>query len=92
MKNSITLNGLSESIASCEAYGLSNCFKAYADNCRGEYIMEIGFNPNSGYTYIALENGVSICSMLGREVEYITISFMDNEENFFESYEEALNS
>ena len=92
MKMSITLNGLSESIASCEAYGLSNCFKAYADNCRGEYIMEIGFNPNSGYTYIALENGISICSMLGREVEFLVTDFEDGEEYFHDTYEEALNS
>jgi len=91
-KNYLTINGLSESIASCEALGLANCFEAYAENCAGEYIMEIGFNPNSGYTYIALDNGISICSMLGREVEYLTISFMDGQENFFNTYEEALNN
>ena len=92
MENYLTINGLSEGIASCEAAGLSKCFEAYANNCAGEYIMEIGFNPNSGYTYIALDNGISICSMLGREVEYLTISFMDGEENFFTTYEEAQNN
>ena len=92
MKNYLTINGLSEGIASCEASGLAKCFQAYSNNCPGEYIMEIGFNPNSGYTYIALDNGISICSMLGREVEYLTISFMDGEENFFETYEEAQNN
>jgi hypothetical protein len=86
------IENLENHIASCEAHGLSNCFKAYAQNCSGEYIIEIGFNPNSGYTYIALDNGISICSMLGREVEYLTMSFMDGEENFFTSYDEAMES
>jgi hypothetical protein len=84
--------GLNESIAFCEAKGLSNCFNAYAENCSGESIMQIGFNPNSGYTYIALENGISICSMLGQEVEYLTIDFETRKEMFFETYEEASNN
>ena len=91
MENYITIHQLKDSIASCEAQGLSNCFQAYAQNCAGEYIMEIGFNPNSGYTYIALDNGISICSMLGRDVEYLIVSFMDGEETFYNSYEDALN-
>lgn len=87
----LTINGLSENIAYCEAMGLSKCFEAYASI--GEEIMEggIGFNPNSGYVYIALENGVSICSMLGREVEYLVTDFYNGEERFFDNYEEALN-
>jgi len=44
--------------AYCEAMGLSNVFKAYAEECSREDIMEVGFNPNSGYVYIALENGI----------------------------------
>ena len=91
-QNTLTIFGLSESIAFCEAQGLSNCFQAYADNCAGENIMEggIGFNPNSGYVYIALDNGVSICSMLGREVEYLVTNFENGEESFFDTYEEAV--
>lgn len=80
---------LKTSIAYSEAMGLSNCFKAYADYCGGEEIMEVGFNPNSGYVYIALENGISICSCLGREVEYLVLDFEDGEEFFFDSYKEA---
>jgi hypothetical protein len=90
MSYGLNIHNIDSHIASCEAHGFANCFKAYAENCAGEYIMEIGFNPNSGYTYIALDNGISICSMLGREVEYLTISFMDGEENFFASYQEAV--
>lgn len=80
---------LSNSIAYCEATGLSNCFKAYANYCPSEDIMEVGFNPNSGYVYIALENGISICSCLGKEVEYLVLDFEDGEEFFFDSYLEA---
>lgn len=90
MSNSITINGLENSIASLEAQGLSNVFAAYSDNCAGEDIMEVGFNPNSGYVYIALKNGISICSMLGRDVEYLVIDFNDGEEYFLDTYEEAI--
>ena len=78
------------SIAYKEAQGFGICFEAYANECAGEDIMEIGFNPNSGYVYIALENGVSICSMLGQSVEYIVTDFNDGEEFFLDSYEDAL--
>jgi hypothetical protein len=29
--------------------------------------------------------------MLGNDVEYLIVSFMDGEESFFQSYEEAIN-
>lgn len=86
----MTINGFAtNTIAPCESMGLSKCFEAYASI--GEDIMEggIGFNPNSGFVYIALENGISICSMLGRDVEYLVTNFNDGEEHFFETYEEA---
>ncbi len=87
--NTLTINGLTENIAYCEAIGLSKCFMAYA--LIGEDIMEdgVGFNSNSGYIYIALENGVSICSMLGRNVEYLVTDFENGEETFYETYQEA---
>jgi hypothetical protein len=90
-QNTLTIYGLSESIAACEAAGLGNCFSAYADNCAGECILDggIGFNPNSGYVYIALENGISICSMLGRDVEYLVTNLDNGEEYFFPTYHEV---
>lgn len=93
-QNTQTINGIGENIAFCEAQGFAKCFQAYADNCVAEYIIEggIGFNPNSGYVYIALENGVTICSMLGREVEYLVTNFENGEETFFDTYAEALQS
>jgi len=75
------------SISWCESIGLSKCFEAYANI--GEDIMQIGFNPNSGYTYIALENGVSICSSMGDDAHYNVTNPEDGEEFFFESYKEA---
>jgi len=89
--SNLTIYGLSESIAYCEAKGLANCFAAYAADCAGEDIMEsgIGFNANSGYTYIALENGISICSMMGRDVEYLITNFDNGEEIFYDTYEAA---
>jgi len=78
-----------ESPSYCEAKGLSKVFGAYADNSSLEDIMEVGFNPNSGYVYIALENGISICSMLGRTVEYLVTDFEDGTEYFLDTYTEA---
>ena len=77
--------------AYCEAIGLSNVFKAYAEECSREDIMIVGFNSNSGYVYISLENGISICSMLGQRIEYLLTDFETGEEHFFNSYEEAQN-
>lgn len=83
-------NNLTDSLAHLEAKGMSKVWMAYADNCAGEDIMEVGFNPNSGYVYIALENGVSIGSNLGNDVEYIVTDFNNGDEFFFEDYETAL--
>jgi hypothetical protein len=86
----LQLEGFKTSIAYLEAKGLSKCFAAYAEECPAEDIMSIGFNQNSGYVYIALENGIQICSMLGNDVEYITCNFEDGEEAFYNSYMDAI--
>jgi hypothetical protein len=86
------INGLSGSIAYLEAKGLSKCFDAYAEHCNRADIMDIGFNANSGYVYIALENGVTIGSMLGRDVEYLVAGFENGDYMFFETYDEAINN
>jgi hypothetical protein len=79
-------------IAYTEAIGLSKCFLAYANNAYDEEIMEVGFNPNSGYVYIALENGVTICSSMGQFVEYLITDFENGDESFFDEYNEAIKS
>ena len=93
IKKEVTMygwNGFNISFAYCEAKGLSNVFKAYADECSGQTISEIGFNSNTGYVYIALDDSIQICSAFGREVEYLVTNFENGEETFFESYDEAL--
>ena len=87
----ITMQGFDESIAYCEAKGLSKVFMAYANEAKNEEIMEVGFNSNSGYVYIALENGISICSLMGHDVEFLVTDFNNGEEFFYESYNEAIN-
>jgi hypothetical protein len=84
------LNNINNTIAYCEAKGMSKVLMAYANECPSEEIMEMGFNPNSGYVYIALENGISICSCLGSDVEYLVTDFEDGEEYFLDTYEEAI--
>ena len=92
MENLTIYNLTNDGICFCEAQGLSVVFQAYANECARESIIEsgIGFNANSGYVYIGLENGISICSMLGQRVEYLVTNFEDGEETFFDNYNNAL--
>jgi hypothetical protein len=88
--NTLTIHGFeSSSICHLEAIGMSKVFAAYASINEDMMQGGIGFNPNSGYVYIALENGISICSMLGADVEYLVTDFYNGEEGFFDTYEEA---
>jgi hypothetical protein len=66
--------------------------RAYQEVAQREDIMECGFNKMSGYVYIALENGVTIASCFGQSVDYIKYDFETGEEEFFDTYEEALNN
>ena len=74
-----------------EAKGLAKVWKAYYKNAAREDIMEVGFNQNTGYVYIALECGIQIASACGQSVEFIVTDFEDGEEFFFDSYDEADN-
>lgn len=64
--------------------------RAYQEVAQREDIMECGFNKMSGYVYIALENGVTIASCFGQSVDYINYDYETGEEEFFDTYEEAL--
>lgn len=94
MKNSnfeLPICGLvGEFIPSADALSLAKCFEAYSENCPYKSIMGIGFNCNSGYMYIALQNGVTIVSGFGRCVEYIVCDPDTGEEEFLDSYESAI--
>lgn len=83
------LNFEDRRIAGFEAFSLSRVFASYAAHSQGEEIMEIGFNHNSGYVYIALENGISIASKFGRLTEFILFDHETGEEKFFEYYHKA---
>lgn len=89
MKNTIEIYNLSsEGVSYCESKGLGKCWDAYAENCVGEGIFMVGFNENSGYVYIALENGVQIACAFGRDVEFIVDGYED--EKFFDRYDDAI--
>jgi hypothetical protein len=90
MTNTIEITGIGNSISYCEAKGLGLIFQAYANQCANEEIMGVGFNANSGYVYIALENGISICSCMGHQVDYLVTNFYNGEETFYDTYKEAL--
>ena len=85
----LTINNL-QSPAYLEAKGLSKVWEAYAEECSSEEIMEVGFNPNSGYVYIALENGIQICSSFGQSVEYITFDPTGENEMFFDNFQDIV--
>lgn len=88
---SLQIHGFKHYICAAEAEGLAKCFQAYADNCANESIFELGFNPNSGYVYIALEeHNISIASCLGHSVEWIATNLETGEEEFCDTYKEAL--
>jgi len=67
--------------------------KAFRDLNSNEYIMDggTGFNTNSGYVYIALENGITLASCFGQSVDYIVSDFDTGEEYFCDTYKEADN-
>jgi hypothetical protein len=68
-----------------DAKSKSIVWDAYAEFFAGEEIMDEGFNINSGYVYLALENGVTIASAFGQDVEYIVFDHETDEERFFDS-------
>jgi hypothetical protein len=68
-----------------DAISKSIVWRAYANYFAGEEIIEEGFNTNSGYVYIALENGVTIASAFGQAVEFIVYDNETIEELFFDS-------
>ena len=49
-------------------------------------ISHCGFNENSGYVYIALENGVTIASCFGQSVDYIVTNPNTGSEKITDTY------
>jgi hypothetical protein len=76
------------SFAYLEAVGKSKVWMAYAEHFANEEILEEDFNHNSGYIYLYLDNGVTIGSMLGGDVEFLVYDEDRDCEKIFESIEE----
>lgn len=77
------------SLAYLEAKGLKKCLNAYAEYFASEHIMEIGFNEQTGYVYIALEfDSLQIASLCSGDVEFIYTDFETGEETFYETFED----
>jgi hypothetical protein len=66
--------------------------QAHLQYAFNETIEDQGFNRNTGYVYLALENGIQIASCFGQSVDYIKFDHETEEELFFETYKEALNN
>jgi hypothetical protein len=71
-----------------DAMSKAKVWEAYAKHYGGEEIMEEGFNINTGYVYLALDNGITIASCFGQEVEFIVFNYDTGQEDFFYSVEE----
>jgi len=74
-----------------DAMSKAKVWEAYAKHYGGEEIMEEGFNLNTGYVYLALDNGIAIASCFGQEVIYFVNDFETEEELEFDSYEDLQN-
>jgi len=79
-----------ENLGSSDLESAIKVHDAYLRNCHGESIMDIGMNQYTGYVYFALDNGISIASCFGQDVEYIKFDFETGEEKFFNTYQEAI--
>jgi hypothetical protein len=66
------------------------CLEAYNNLSNGdkESIDDIGFNQYSGYVYLVLESGITICSNFGQTVIYM-VTNEQGQENEFETHFEA---
>jgi hypothetical protein len=80
---------IENSFAYLDAKSKSIVWAAYAEYFAGEEIQEEGFNINSGYIYIALENGVTIASAFGKKVEYIVYDDENETEDFLDTAKQA---
>jgi len=77
-------------MGSSDIESMHKVIEAYRNiDAKNEQIFETGFNTSSGYVYIALENGISIASNFGQDVEYIVTDMDTGEEFFIDSYIEA---
>lgn len=90
-QNEISVEFPIDKMGSLDIQSIDIVIKAYKKYADGEDIEFSGFNDMSGYVYICLSNGVTICSNFGQEVEFLATNFLDSEEFFFDTYKQAEN-
>lgn len=92
MENSLNFNlDNMGSADKCSMFKVIECYKnLYVNNLLDCSIFETGFNQNSGYVYIALDNNVTICSFFNNDVEFLVTNFDNGEETFLDYYEDAV--
>ena len=80
------------SLGSADLQSFINVLDAYNSDyeTRKLEIEYLGFNTNSGYVYLALENGISIISAFGRGVDFLVTNYRNSNEEIFDTYDEAL--
>tara|TARA_R110002124_G_C8829881_1_gene504642 strand:+ start:38 stop:328 length:291 start_codon:yes stop_codon:yes gene_type:complete len=91
MENEIKFN--LEVMGSSDVESMHKVLDAFKKlDTKEKYIMDggTGFNTSSGYVYIALENGVTIASCFGQDVDYIATNYDNGKEFFFQNYNECL--
>jgi hypothetical protein len=79
---------MTNSFAYLDAKSKAKVWDAYAEYFANEEILGERFNENSGYVYIALENGIQIASSFGQDVEYVIFNYDTGEEMFFDKIED----
>lgn len=83
----ITIDNI-DKMGTQDVLGLGKCLCAVGSlppefSDKPEYV---GYNILSGYSYVTLENGLSILSFMGSDVEYM--AYLEDEEVFFETIQE----
>tara|TARA_R110001599_G_scaffold129074_2_gene303174 strand:- start:17204 stop:17485 length:282 start_codon:yes stop_codon:yes gene_type:complete len=73
-----------------ELRSLAKCLTTYSKDCFLATIELSGYNEQSGYIYLSLDNGVCIASFAGQEVQFVVHNFEIGEEKFFNIYQNAV--
>lgn len=79
--------------AESDTLGLSKCFKAYRENDDCNHIVDVSLKGSEVCMTLYNSNtdsNLTLCSFLGRDVQYI-LNFGSEKEKCFDNYEEALN-
>jgi len=78
-------------LGSADMQSLILVLESYQDSAFNEEIEDVGFNKYSGYVYIYLSNGICIASAFGRDAVFIVSNFDTGEEDFYNTYINAIN-